>query len=90
MILLGDVCLERIHSWKSSTACSRTRAPSRKSLAPSALPPLDEVLVVQESRSFRDTVSRKACHEFGYTQAQVAVALGLHCSKMIKIIRNLK
>ncbi|MBU4526904.1 MAG: helix-turn-helix transcriptional regulator [Desulfomicrobium sp.] len=34
--------------------------------------------------------SGKACHEFGYTQAQVAAALGLHYSTVSKIIQKFR
>jgi REP element-mobilizing transposase RayT len=53
-------------------------------------PPLEEVLAGAESRSLRDAAIGKACHEFGYTQAQVAAATGLHYSTVSKIIRKLE
>ena len=36
----------------------------------------------------RDAAIRKACHEFGYTQAEVAAATGLHYSSVSKILRK--
>lgn len=66
--------------------CSRTKAPSRKTLAPSSLPTARpwKRLAGAESRSLRDAAIGKACHEFGYTQAHVAAATGLHYSTVSK------
>ncbi|WP_084435748.1 helix-turn-helix domain-containing protein [Desulfomicrobium escambiense] len=47
---------------------------------------------MQDSRPdprFLDAAIRKACHEFGYTQAQVAAATGLHYSSVSKILRKM-
>ena len=53
-------------------------------------PPLEDVLVGAEDRAHRDVAILKACRTFGYTQAQVAVATGLHYSTVSKIIRKME
>ena len=52
-------------------------------------PALEVVLAETGNRAHRDAAIRKACHEFGYTQAQVAAATGLHYSSVSKILRKM-
>ena len=49
-------------------------------------PALKEVLQGTEGRAQRDAAIFKASHEYGYTQAQIAAATGLHYSTVSKII----
>ncbi len=53
-------------------------------------PALAEIVPVTGSRAERDAAIFRACHEFGYTQTQVAVAIGLHSSTVSKIIRKME
>lgn len=49
-------------------------------------PALEEILQGTEDRAQRDAAILKASHEYGYTQAQIAAATGLHYSTVSKII----
>ena len=51
-------------------------------------PALEDILQGAEDRAQRDAAILKACHEYGYTQAQVAAATGLHYSTVSKIIQR--
>ena len=53
-------------------------------------PALEEILIGTVSRAERDTAIFRACHAFGYTQAEVATATGLHYSTVSKIIRKME
>ena len=48
-------------------------------------PSLESFLASTESREERDRAVVKACLEFGYSQAQVALATGLHCSTASRV-----
>ena len=52
-------------------------------------PSLEGVLVGAEKHSFRNKVVHKVCHEYGYTQAEVAAAIDLNCSAISKINRRM-
>lgn len=49
-------------------------------------PALEDIVHGTEGREQRDAAILKACHEYGYTQAQIAAATGLHYSTVSKII----
>ena len=51
-------------------------------------PSLENILADTGSREVRDCAIAKACLEFGYTQAQVAAATGLHYSTVSRILRR--
>jgi CRP-like cAMP-binding protein len=51
-------------------------------------PSLESVLAGTPGREGRDRSIGKACLEFGYSQAQVAPATGLHYSTVSRIIRR--
>ncbi len=51
-------------------------------------PSLENLLANTSGREDRDKAIVKACLEFGYTQAQVAVATGLHYSTVSRIVRR--
>jgi len=51
-------------------------------------PSLESILADTEGREERDRGIVKACLEFGYSQAQVAAATGLHYSTVSRIIRR--
>ena len=51
-------------------------------------PSLESILANTAGREGRDRAIVKACLEFGYTQAQVAAATGLHYSTVSRIIRR--
>jgi len=53
-------------------------------------PALEEILQGTEGRAQRDAAILKACHVYGYTQAHVAAATGLHYSTVSKIIRKIE
>jgi len=53
-------------------------------------PALEEILTGTGSRAERDAAIFRACHAFGYTQAEVATATGLHYSTVSKIIRKME
>ena len=53
-------------------------------------PALEEILQGTEGRAQRDAAILKACHVYGYTQAHVAAATGLHYSTVSKIIRKVE
>jgi DNA-directed RNA polymerase specialized sigma24 family protein len=53
-------------------------------------PTLEDVLTDSGGRANRDAAVLKACHEFGYTQAEVAAATGLHYSSVSKILRKMR
>jgi DNA-binding transcriptional regulator YbjK len=50
---------------------------------------LEEICAGAGSRAHRDAAILKACHECGYTQAQVATTTSLHHLPVSKIIRKL-
>jgi putative transposase len=52
-------------------------------------PALEDILQGAEDREQRDAAILKACHVYGYTQAHVAAATGLHYSTVSKIIRKI-
>ena len=52
-------------------------------------PALEDILQGTEDREQRDAAILKACHVYGYTQAHVAAATGLHYSTVSKIIRKI-
>jgi putative transposase len=52
-------------------------------------PALEDILHDTEDRTQRDAAIFKACHEYGYTQAQIAAATGLHYSTVSKIIKKI-
>ncbi|MBU4523866.1 MAG: transposase [Desulfomicrobium sp.] len=51
-------------------------------------PSLESILANTANREERDSAIGKACLEFGYSQAQVAAAAGLHYSTVSRIIRS--
>jgi hypothetical protein len=51
-------------------------------------PSLESILASTESREERDRAVVNACLEFGYSQAQVALATGLHYSTVSRIVRR--
>ena len=53
-------------------------------------PALEEILQGTEGRAHRNAAILKACHVYGYTQAHVAAATGLHYSTVSKIIRKIE
>jgi REP element-mobilizing transposase RayT len=53
-------------------------------------PAVEDILAATKDRAERDARIFKACHKFGYTQAEIAAATGLHYSTVSKIIRKLK
>jgi putative transposase len=53
-------------------------------------PALEDILQASGSRTQRDAAIFKACHEYGYTQAHVAAAAGLHYSTVSKILRKME
>jgi len=53
-------------------------------------PALAEFLTGTGSRRERDAAIFRACHAFGYPQAEVATATGLHYSTVSKIIRKME
>ncbi|MBV1719960.1 MAG: hypothetical protein KMY51_08120, partial [Desulfomicrobium sp.] len=51
-------------------------------------PSLESILANTANREERDSAIGKACLEFGYSQAQVGVATGLHYSTVSRVIRR--
>ena len=51
-------------------------------------PSLESILASTKGREERDRAILKACLEFGYSQAQVALATGLHYSTVSRIIKR--
>ncbi len=51
-------------------------------------PPLREIMTKAENRAHRNAAIVRACLEFGYSQAEVAAATGLHYSTISKIMRK--
>lgn len=51
-------------------------------------PALEDIFHDTEDRTQRDAAIFKACNEYGYTQAQISAATGLHYSTVSKIIKK--